>query len=148
MFLCTSPQGPGCFTEIFFSTVYCSTLVTVYYSTPLLLWVLVLGPYQHLFNGPVTFEVCLYPILCAGVFNAFPQALNNGITMCPILGLPLELVDVWLFGCLEVLMSCDVLPTWLLPLISQLPFLLYFVLCLWPYIMVNNPTRNRNIGKF
>ena len=71
-----SLRGPGCLTDIFFPTVYSSTLVTVYYSTLLLLWVLVLGPCQHLFDGPVTFEVCLYPILCAGAFDAFPQALN------------------------------------------------------------------------
>ena len=71
-----SPQGPGCLTNIFFLTVYCSTLVTVHYSTLLLLWVLVLGSYQHLFNGPATFGVCLYPVLCAGASDAFPQALN------------------------------------------------------------------------
>ena len=54
----------------------------------------------------------------------FPRPWTYGITMCPILGLPLEGVDVWLLM-LEVLVSCDVLPAWvlLLPLSSQLPFI-------------------------
>ena len=45
--------------------------------------------------------------------------------MCPILGLPLEGVGVWLLLA-EVLVSCDVLPTRVLPLSSQLPFITLF----------------------
>ena len=45
--------------------------------------------------------------------------------MCPTLGLPLEVVDVWLSP-LEVLVSSDVLPTWFVPLSSQLPFITLF----------------------
>ena len=76
MFFVPLPQGPSCLTDVFLPTVYCSTFVTVYYSTLLLLGVLVLWPYQHLFDGPVTSEVILNPILSADVFDAFPQALN------------------------------------------------------------------------
>ena len=126
-FLIPLPQGPRCFTNVFFTTVYGSTLVTVYYLTLLFLGVLVLWPYQHLFEGPVTSEVALNAILGAGVFDAFPRPWTYGITMCPILGLPLKGVDVWLL-LLEVLVSCDVLPAWvlLLPLSSQLPFITLF----------------------
>ena len=70
------PQGPRSLTDVFFPTVYCSTLVTVYNSTFLLLGILVLWPYQHMFNGPITSDVCLNPIIGAGAFDAFPQALN------------------------------------------------------------------------
>ena len=45
--------------------------------------------------------------------------------MCLILVLPLEVVDVWLL-LLELLVSCDVLPTWVLPLSSQLSFITWF----------------------
>ena len=54
-----------------------------------------------------------------------PRPWTYGITMCPILGLPLEVVYVWLLP-LEALVSCDVLPTWVLPLSSQLPFDILF----------------------
>ena len=37
---------------------------------------MVLWPYQHLFEGPVTSEVSLNTILGAGVFDTFLQALN------------------------------------------------------------------------
>ena len=42
--------------------------------------------------------------------------------MCPILGLPLEVVDVLLLP-LDVLVSWEVLPIWLVPLSSWLPFI-------------------------
>ena len=45
--------------------------------------------------------------------------------MCPILGLPLEVVDVWLLP-LEVLVLEYVLATWFVPLSSQLPFITLF----------------------
>ena len=45
--------------------------------------------------------------------------------MCPILDLPPQVVDVWLLP-LEVLVSWDVLPTWVLPLSSWLPFITLF----------------------
>ena len=48
-----------------------------------------------------------------------------GVTMCPILGLPLEVVDVWLL-LLEVLVSCVVLPTWLVPFSSWLSLIFLF----------------------
>ena len=76
MFIIVLHQGPRCFTNVFFPIVYGSTLVTVYYSTLLLLGVLVLWPYQHLFEGPVTSEVDLNAIFGAAAFDAFPQALN------------------------------------------------------------------------
>ena len=67
----------------------------------LLLWVLVFGLDQYLFEGPITLEMCLNSIFAAGMLDAFPQALTYGMTMCPIL-----------------------------------------------FIRVNNPTLNRNTGKF
>ena len=76
MFLVPLPQGLRCLTNVFFTTVYGSTLVTLYYSTLLFLGVLVLWPYQHLFEGPVTSEAGLNAILGAGMFDAFLQALN------------------------------------------------------------------------
>ena len=76
MFFVPLPQSPRCLTDVFLTTVYCSTLVTVYYSTLLLLGALVIWPYQYLFNGPVTSKVCLNATLHAGAFDAFPQALN------------------------------------------------------------------------
>ena len=67
------------------------------------------------------------PILGAGAFDAFPQALNIWDNWC---------VPYWvfswrwsMFGCklpLEILVSCDLLPTWLVPLSSQLPFITLF----------------------
>ena len=76
MFLAPLPQGPRCFTDVFFTTVYGFTLVTVYYSTLLFHEVLVLVPYQHLFEGPVASEVGLNATLGVGAFDAYPQALN------------------------------------------------------------------------
>ena len=76
MSLVLPSQGPRCLTNVFFTTVYGSTLVTVYYPTLLFLGVLFLWPYQHLFEGPVTSEVGLNAILGAHVFDAFHQALN------------------------------------------------------------------------
>ena len=76
MFFVPLPQGPRRLTNEFLPTVNYSTLVTVYNSTLLFLRVLVLWPYQHLFNGPVTSEICLNPILGACVLDAFPQVLN------------------------------------------------------------------------
>ena len=76
MFIVPLPQGHRCLTDVFFTTVYGSTLVTVYYPTLLFLGVLVLWSYQHLFEGPVTSEVGLNATLGAGVFDDFPQALN------------------------------------------------------------------------
>ena len=72
MFLVPFPQGPRCLTNVFFTSVYGSTLVTVYYPTRLFLGVLVLGPYQHLFEGPVDSDVGLNAVLGAGTFDAFP----------------------------------------------------------------------------
>ena len=76
MFLVPLPQGPGCLTDVFFTTVYGSTLVTLYHLTLLFLGVLVLGPYQHLFEDPVASKVGLNAILAADTFDAFLQALN------------------------------------------------------------------------
>ena len=75
MFFVPLPQGPRCLTNVFFTTVYGSTLVILYYPTLLILVVLVLWLYQHLFEGPVTSEVGLNAILGAGTFDAFSQAL-------------------------------------------------------------------------
>ena len=76
MFLVAFPQGPRGFTNIHFSTVNGSTLVTVYYPSLLFHGVLVLGPYQHLLEGTVSLEVSLYSILGTCVFDVFPQAMN------------------------------------------------------------------------
>ena len=72
MFLVRLPLGPRCLTNVFFTTVYGSTLVTLYYPTLLFLGVLVLRPYRHLLVGPVASEVHLNAILGAGVFDASP----------------------------------------------------------------------------
>ena len=76
MFLVPLPQGPRCFSDVLLPTVYGCTLVTVNDTTPLFLGVLVFGLDQHLFEGPVTFGMCLDSILAACVLDAFPQALN------------------------------------------------------------------------
>ena len=47
------------------------------------------------------------------------------MTICPTLGLPPRAIVVWLL-LLDPLVSCDVLPTWLLPLSPQLPFTTLF----------------------
>ena len=76
MFFVPFSQGPWGLSNVFFATIYGSTLVTIYYPTLLFLWVLLLRPYQKLLEGPVSFKVGLYSIFGANVFNAFPQALN------------------------------------------------------------------------
>ena len=104
------PQSPWGISNVLFTTVDGSTLVTIYYLTLLFLWVLVFGPYQKLLDGPISFKVG-------------PGPWTYGMTMCPKLGLPLGVVVVWLL-LLEVLVPCVVLSTWVLflPLFSQLPF--------------------------
>ena len=66
----------------------------------------------------------LNAILGAGAFDAFPQALNIWDYYVSHTGFSPGGVDVWLLP-LEVLVSCDVLPAWvlLLPLSSQLSFI-------------------------
>ena len=54
-----------------------------------------------------------------------PRPWTYGMTMCPILGLPLGVVVVWLLP-LVPLVSCNVLPTWLLPFYTWLPFTTLF----------------------
>ena len=78
-----------------------------------------------MFDGHVTYEVRLNPILGAGAFDAFPKALNicdnyvSHIVSSPGGGVCLILTE-------EVLVSGDVLPTWFVPLSSQLPFITLF----------------------
>ena len=48
----------------------------VNYCTFLFLWVLVLGLNQKLFESSVSFEMGLYTIFAAYIFDALPQALN------------------------------------------------------------------------
>ena len=72
MFLVPLPQGPRCFSDVLLSTIYGYALVTVNDTTCLFLRVLVFGLDQHLFKGPVTFEMSLDPIFAACVLDAFP----------------------------------------------------------------------------
>ena len=102
MFLVPLPQGPRCLTDVFFTTVYGSTLVTVYYPTLLFLGILVLWLYQHLFDSPVPSEVGLNAIFGAGALDAFPQALNVWDYYVPHTGSSPGGVDVcihWRYWC-------------------------------------------------
>ena len=74
MFFVPLPQGPGCFTDVLFPTVYGHTLVTVDNTTLLFLRVLILGFDKYLLEGPVAFKMCLNPILTVCVLDAFSQA--------------------------------------------------------------------------
>ena len=76
MFLVPLPQGPGCFTNVLFPTVYSHTLVTIDNSTFLFLGVLILGFNKYLLEGPVASKMCLNPKCTARVLDTFPQALN------------------------------------------------------------------------
>ena len=71
MFLVPLPQGPRCLSDILIPTIYGYTLATVNDTTCLFLRVLVFGLDQYQFGGPVTFEMCLDPILAACVLDAF-----------------------------------------------------------------------------
>ena len=76
MFLVPLPQGPGCFTNVLFPTIYGHTLVTVDNTSLLFFRVLVLGFDKYLLEGAVAFKMCLNPILTTCAHDAFPQALN------------------------------------------------------------------------
>ena len=64
-------KGPGSLSYILLITHKFSTLEPVDGPTFLLHWVLVLGRYQDILNGPVTSEVGLYAILTANLLYAF-----------------------------------------------------------------------------
>ena len=131
-----SPMGPWCFFNIFTPTVNRWALVMVNYSTFLFLWILVLGLNQKLFGSPISFEVGLYTILAAYVFDTSPRHWTYGMTICPTLGLPLGGSGCWLL-LLLVLVTCVVVPTWLLLLLappSQLPFIILFCTLLMAHL--------------
>ena len=57
------PKWPKCFSYIFLTADDVFTLVAVYYPTPPVLGVLVLGSHECLLDCSVALEVCLCPIL-------------------------------------------------------------------------------------
>ena len=72
MFLVPLPQGPRCFSNVLLTTAYGCALVTVNDTTLPFFSALVSGLDQYLFDGPVTFEMCLDSIHSACVLDAFP----------------------------------------------------------------------------
>ena len=85
-----------------------------------------------LWGWPVSVWWSNYPWKCVWIPNLLQMCLmlslwpwTYGMTMCPILDLSLRVVVVWLL-LLGPLVSCNVLPTWLLPLSPHLPFTTLF----------------------
>ena len=68
--LCTFPQGPACFSYIFFITWNFPTMVAVNDSTLLVIEVLILGFDQQLFQYPIPFEMCLDTIFSTNLLDA------------------------------------------------------------------------------
>ena len=115
------------FSNIFIPTVNCWALVMVNYSTFLFLWVLLHGLNQKFFESSISFEMGLYTIFAAHMFDALPQALNVWDDHVSHTGSSPGGSVCWLLS-LEVLVSCVVVPTWLLLLTlpSQLPYITLF----------------------
>ena len=121
VFLVPLPHGPRCFSDILLATVQSCALATLNDSTLLLFGVPVLGLDQTLFNGPITLEMCLNSKFGAGIFDAFPQALKIWDDYMSFAGSSPKVVVVWLL-LPDLLVSCNVLPRWLLPFSPWLTF--------------------------
>ena len=73
--LCTSLQCSWCSWYVFLTTGNVPTLVTVYYSTLLVLGVLVLWLHEELFDCSIALDVCWYTIVTTNLLKTFCYTL-------------------------------------------------------------------------
>ena len=116
---------PRCFSNILLPKVQSCTLVTI--MTPLFfsLGSLSLGLTSICLRVLLPLKCVWIPNLLQVCLMPSPKPWTYRMTMCPILGTPPGVIVACLLP-LFPLVSCDVLPTWLLPLSSQLSFISLF----------------------